>query len=146
MGKVTGKLLASSAAGAGGSIKVTGQKIKLKAATIDASGVTGGGVINIGGGFQGAGPLQQADKASVDSATTINVDATQTGNGGDVVVWSTLDTAFAGTISARGGAQYGNGGNAEVSGKAHLAYLYTCELLFVPGLFVVDVLCIQEGA
>ena len=133
--KVTGKLLANSANGAGGAIKMTGKAIKLKGATVEASGATSGGTINIGGGYQGKGLLQQADKVKIDAATMIRADATQTGRGGDVVVWSTLDTAFAGTISARGGAQYGDGGNAEVSGKAHLSYTGFADLSAPHGAF-----------
>src|SRR5439155_6713802 len=43
-----------------------------------------------------------------------------TGNGGRVVVWSDDVTRFYGSLSAQGGALGGNGGSAEVSGKASL--------------------------
>jgi hypothetical protein len=120
--RVTGRLIATSRHADGGNITVTGQHIKLKGATVDASGATGGGHINIGGGPQGSGPLQHAETVSIDAATTIKADATTAGNGGNVAVWSDLLTTFAGTISAKGGAISGNGGDAEVSGKASLAY------------------------
>jgi filamentous hemagglutinin family protein len=133
--KVSGKVLATSRRGTGGSIKVTGQSIKLASATLDASGAQGGGTINIGGGFQGAGPLPQADTVSIDAATTISADATQAGNGGTIIVWSNINTAFAGTIKARGGAQFGNGGNVEVSGKSLLAYTGFTDLSAAHGSF-----------
>jgi filamentous hemagglutinin family protein len=133
--RIRGRLDASSPDASGGKITVTGQTIKLKAATVDASGATGGGTINIGGGRQGSGPLMHADTVSIDAATTIKADATQSGNGGNVVVWSDLLTTFAGTISAKGGAVSGHGGEAEVSGKALLAYTGFTDLSAAQGGF-----------
>ena len=133
--KISGKIDASSKDTSGGSIKITGEKVKLKAATVDASGATGGGTINIGGSFQGEGPLQQAQKVKIDKGTSINADATQSGNGGDIVVWAILDTQFDGNISARGGPQSGNGGNAEVSGKSRLTYNGFANLSAAKGAF-----------
>ena len=51
----------------------------------------------------------------------IDVSAFKNGNGGNVVIKSTVDTQFYGTIFSRGGSQSGNGGNIEVSGS-HLTY------------------------
>jgi filamentous hemagglutinin family protein len=133
--KITGRVIATSPHDAGGSITVTGKDIKLKGAVVDASGATGGGNINIGGGRQGTGPLQHADTTTIDAATTIKADARQTGNGGNVVVWSDLGTKFAGTISAEGGNVSGNGGEAEVSGKAKLAYRGFTDLSAAHGSF-----------
>jgi len=120
--KITGRLIANSRHYAGGNITVTGKDIALKSATVDASGATGGGNINIGGGRQGSGSLQHADTTTIDATTTIKADATQSGNGGNVVVWSDLLTNFAGTVSAKGGALSGNGGEAEVSSHGVLGY------------------------
>ena len=119
---VTGKLDVSSATGKGGSVRVTGRQIKLSGATIDASGKTGGGTVRIGGDRQGTGTLPRAAKVTVDKTTIIRADATDKGNGGDVVIWSDSRTDFAGTITARGGANGGNGGEAEVSSKGVLGY------------------------
>jgi filamentous hemagglutinin family protein len=132
---ISGRLVATSRHGTGGTIAVTGQSISLEGATIDASGKTGGGTINIGGGRQGQGPLQQADTLSVDGQTTIRADASAAGNGGAVVLWSNQLTHFVGTISARGGAIAGNGGEAEVSGKAKLDYTGFTDLSAVNGSF-----------
>ena len=132
---VSGKLAANSKTGKGGDIAVTGKDIKLAGAQIDASGKTGGGNINIGGGRQGQGPLQRAETVTVDAATTIKADAKDIGNGGSVVIWSDALTTFAGKISAKGGAISGNGGEAEVSGKAKLSYTGFTDLSATNGAF-----------
>lgn len=119
---VSGKLDVSSASGKGGTVRVTGRQIKLSGATIDASGKTGGGTVRIGGDRHGAGTPPRAAKVAVDKTTIIRADATDRGNGGDVVIWSDSRTDFAGTIGARGGVNGGDGGEAEVSSKGVLGY------------------------
>ncbi len=119
--KISGRLDASSPHGTGGRINVTGNNIKLREATVDASGKTGGGSIAIDGGIRGSGPLQRAETTSIDSNTVIRADAVTSGNGGNVVVWSDQLTTFAGTISAQGGALGGDGGFVETSGKERLS-------------------------
>ncbi|MBB5048425.1 filamentous hemagglutinin family protein [Rhodopseudomonas rhenobacensis] len=133
--KISGRLDASSHRHNGGAIVVTGKDIKLKGASVDASGRTGGGSINIGGGRQGQGALQRAETVSIDAGSAINANAGTTGNGGNVTVWSDRLTSFAGTISAKGGAQSGHGGEAEVSGKAVLDYTGFTDLSAAQGAF-----------
>lgn len=100
----------------GGAINVTGSTVNIAdGAKIDASGTAGGGTVQIGGGLHGQGTLAHAQTVNVGNAT-INADATNKGNGGTVAVWSDGNTNFAGNISARGGAQGGNGGQVETSG------------------------------
>ncbi|GAC1045481.1 MBG domain-containing protein [Rhizobium sp. No.120] len=132
---VSGTLDAGNAAGKGGKVTVTGRSIKLASAKVNASGKTGGGTVNIGGNRQGKGPLQHAETLDVDAQTVINADAVTTGNGGDVVLWSDDLTNFAGTITAKGGAISGNGGEAEVSGKAKLSYTGLTDLTAAHGSF-----------
>ncbi|NVJ64782.1 MAG: filamentous hemagglutinin N-terminal domain-containing protein, partial [Flavobacteriaceae bacterium] len=123
--RVSGKVRATSSTGKGGKITVTGKSIALEGANVDASGATGGGRVLIGGRKYGADGLQTAKTTTVDAASTIRADATQSGNGGQVVVWSDDLTTFNGLITARGagtGAEAGTGGDAEVSGKAVLSY------------------------
>ncbi len=91
-------------------------------AVIDASGASGGGRVNIGGSYQGKGPVANARDTTVESGARINADATRLGDGGTVIVWSDNATVFGGTISAKGGLKGGDGGFAEVSGKQHLDY------------------------
>ena len=82
---------------------------------IDVSGANGGGQALIGGGAHGANSaIPDATNTTVQSGAVIDADATADGNGGQVVVWSNNLTDFEGSISARGGANGGNGGFAEV--------------------------------
>ena len=119
---ITGTVKAAGRRGSGGAVTVTGLEIALKGATVDASGATSGGTVKIGGDEHGAGPLPKANSVTIDPTSVITADATKSGNGGDVVVWSERTTAFAGLISAKGGPQGGNGGNVEVSSHGGLAY------------------------
>ncbi|WP_454654912.1 beta strand repeat-containing protein [Bosea beijingensis] len=118
----SGRQDASSSAGRGGKVTLTGQRLALVAASIDASGATGGGAVRIGGDYQGGGTLAHAATTTISPATTIRADATQAGNGGSVVVWSSAKTDFYGAISARGGQAGGNGGLVEVSSKGDLVF------------------------
>ena len=131
--KVTGKLAATSARRKGGTISVLGNSIELKGATLDVSGKTGGGLVKVGGDFQGGGTLQQASTVSMDAATTIRADATVQGAGGEVVLWSTGTTHFGGLITAMGGPDGGNGGRVEVSGHNTLDYAGTVNTLASKG-------------
>ncbi|WP_202352849.1 MBG domain-containing protein [Mesorhizobium sp. 113-1-2] len=127
--EISGTLDASAkAGGSGGKVTVAGRKVKLKAAKVDASGRDGGGSIKIGGDKQGSGTLQRAETTDVDANTTISADATGTGNGGTVIVWSDEQTNFAGKISARGGDSGGDGGFTEVSGKQRFDFTGSVDL------------------
>lgn len=107
----------------GGTIEVLGDKVALTDhALLDASGDAGGGKIKIGGNFQGKGPLANAQTTEVGQNVTIKADALNKGNGGDVIVWADGQTRYQGSISAQGGAQNGDGGNVEVSGKDRLDF------------------------
>jgi filamentous hemagglutinin family protein len=119
---VSGTLDASNQRGngKGGSVTVTGQTVELTGATVNASGRREGGSIRVGGDYQGSGDLARATTTSVDSKTTLNADATDSGNGGSVVVWSDHTTSFYGTASASGGVKGGDGGFIETSGKINL--------------------------
>ena len=101
----------------GGAVKVLGQSVVVQSpAVIDVSGDVGGGTILIGGNFHGAGPEQNASETTIGSGVNLLADAITSGNGGNVAVWSNNATRFYGNISARGGAQGGNGGYVETSG------------------------------
>ena len=101
----------------GGSITVTGHHVGLFGGHINASGDAGGGTVLIGGGYQGKNSaVQNASAAYMSADSTIAADAITHGNGGTVVLWSTDSTRASGRISARGGAQGGDGGLIETSG------------------------------
>jgi filamentous hemagglutinin family protein len=118
------------AAERGGSIDVFGQRVGLLAgATLDASGAQGGGQVRVGGDYQGANAqVPNADRTYVDAAAAIRADAVQQGDGGRVIVWSDEVTRMHGQISARGGAQGGHGGFAEISGKQRLEFAGLADL------------------
>ncbi|WP_179145322.1 MBG domain-containing protein [Rhizobium sp. RU36D] len=132
--KVSGKVRATAAAGKGGKVEVTGRQVALNGAEIDASGAAGGGKVKIGGDWQGASGTQRASTTSVDTTSIIRADATESGSGGTVVVWSDDLTRFSGLITARG-AGSGHGGDAEVSGKAALDYAGFSDLSAQNGRF-----------
>lgn len=119
----TAQIDASSATGQGGQVTVTGANITVDGAKIAADGATGGGLVQIGGGAQGLGKLAHAQTTQVSTDAVITADATQTGDGGHVVLWSDKATNFAGQISAQGGVQSGNGGMVETSSKVNLNIL-----------------------
>ncbi|MFA3916477.1 two-partner secretion domain-containing protein [Ruegeria hyattellae] len=108
----------------GGDITITGEAVTLAGATLDASGAGAGdgGLIRVGGDFEGKGDLQRALTIFVDAATRFNADGGESGSGGRIAVWSDVFTDFNGTISARGGDLAGDGGFVEVSGKDDMRY------------------------
>nr|WP_290225827.1 CHAT domain-containing protein [Trichocoleus desertorum] len=116
---VAGKLDVSGAVG--GTVRVLGDRIGVVGATLEASGMTQGGNILVGGNYQGKGPLPNASRTYISPGTVFNANANQSGDGGQVVVWADDTTGFSGKINARGAAT-GQGGSAEVSGKQTLLF------------------------
>ncbi|MFN6517039.1 MAG: CHAT domain-containing protein [Nostoc sp. CreGUA01] len=106
----------------GGTVTALGTKVGVIDANINASGTNGGGTVLIGGDYQGKGSLPNAQQTYVNSNSVINADSTLNGNGGRVIVWGDNATQYFGNISARGGANSGNGGFVEVSGKNFLTF------------------------
>ena len=120
--RVAGQLDASArdAGARGGEIRVTGERVELAGAQLDASGAAGGGEILVGGDLRGAGPLKNARRTFVDADSRLSADALESGDGGRVIVWSDEATGFLGQLSARGGEAGGDGGFAEISGALFL--------------------------
>jgi filamentous hemagglutinin family protein len=120
----------ASAGTKGGNIDVLGQRVGLLAGTtLEASGDTGGGQIRVGGDYQGKNAdLPNAARTYVDAQAGLRADAGVQGDGGRVIVWSDELTRMHGQISARGGAQGGNGGFAEASGKQYLEFTGRADL------------------
>jgi len=133
---VHGTASTASAHARGGDLLLQGQRILLgNTAVLDASGATGGGLLRVGGDFQGRNALvRHADMVTVLRGAELRADATTQGDGGTVIVWSDSATRFGGHASARGanngandGAnggenRSGNGGLVEVSAKGYLDY------------------------
>ncbi|MEM9246450.1 MAG: filamentous hemagglutinin N-terminal domain-containing protein, partial [Cyanobacteria bacterium P01_F01_bin.153] len=106
----------------GGRISVLGDRVGLVAAEVDASGAEQGGTVEIGGGFRGEGDVFNAQQTVVDRRSRINASAEMAGNGGQAIIWSDDTTRFAGTVAARGGATFGDGGLVEISGRQRLSF------------------------
>jgi filamentous hemagglutinin family protein len=120
--QVAGELDAS-AAGAGetgGRIQVTGDRVAILDARLDASGDAGGGEILVGGDAHGAGDVPTARRTYVSADAELVADAMRAGDGGKIVVWADQATGFYGAASARGGEQEGDGGFVEISGRRYL--------------------------
>ncbi|ECA3795432.1 hypothetical protein EKG95_27295, partial [Salmonella enterica subsp. enterica serovar Aqua] len=118
----SGTLLADSHTGQGGKITLEGQNIHLAGNSLtSATGKTGGGEVYVGGGWQGKDSrIRNASKVVMDKTATIDVSATDAGNGGTAVLWSDDYTNFRGTVLAKGGTQSGNGGRVETSSHKNL--------------------------
>ena len=113
----------------GGVVQLTGERVGLFDTTeVDVSGGQGGGEIAVGGGLMGKDPALRNSRLSlVAEGVRLRADATKQGDGGRVIVWSDGSTRYRGSISARGHGD-GDGGFAEVSGKAWLEFLGIAEL------------------
>ncbi|HSU06365.1 MAG TPA: filamentous hemagglutinin N-terminal domain-containing protein, partial [Acetobacteraceae bacterium] len=100
----------------GGSVQLLSDRnVGVTGGSINASGAQGGGSIRVGGGWQGGEGLQTAAATYVAPTANLTADAIGSGNGGSVVVWGDHVNNFYGSISARGGALGGNGGQVETS-------------------------------
>jgi filamentous hemagglutinin family protein len=119
-----GLLSARGETATGGTVELLGTRVGLvNAARVDVSGETVGGTVLVGGDYQGKNPaVQNADRSYVGADTAIIADARTNGDGGKVVVWADDATQMYGTISARGGANSGDGGLVETSGKQWLDF------------------------
>ena len=100
----------------GGQVRLLGDRVGLTdTGRIEVSSPTGGGTVNLGGDAQGAGTLPTARQTFVAPNASIAANATDVGDGGDVIIWADETTQFYGTAAAQGGAVSGDGGFVEVS-------------------------------
>jgi filamentous hemagglutinin family protein len=106
----------ATAGGVGGRVVVTGDKVALLDAELDASGDAGGGEILVGGAYRGGDGVRRASRTYVDAEAELRANALREGDGGRVIVWSDEKTGFYGSLAARGGERGGDGGFAEISG------------------------------
>ncbi|HSO47618.1 MAG TPA: filamentous hemagglutinin N-terminal domain-containing protein, partial [Rhizobiaceae bacterium] len=122
-----GEIRAADAAGKGGQIVMESPDIVLEAGSLlDVSAALGGGSMFIGGGYQGSGSSKageavdiaaNAQSVSVAAGAVLDASATQSGDAGEIVVWSDGTTSFAGSAIADGGK-----GFIEISGREHIVY------------------------
>ena len=117
--EVTGTIDATGTTG--GKVAILGEKVSVKGATIDASGTLGGGTILIGGDYQGNNvDVANAQQTFVNASGVLKADAIESGDGGKIIVWADRATWFYGQATVLGGANGGNGGFIETSGKGSL--------------------------
>jgi filamentous hemagglutinin family protein len=109
---------ATGANGQGGKVKLLGREVGLlDSARVDASGASGGGEVLVGGGQQGKdASVPNARAVYFGPAASIAADAIGSGDGGKIILWSDEATRAFGSLSARGGADAGDGGFIETSG------------------------------
>ncbi|MFE8585958.1 YDG domain-containing protein, partial [Sphingomonas sp. NCPPB 2930] len=135
----SGRYFADGIYGLGGRIDMTATDLRLLSATVSATGRGGGGLVRLGGAFQGGKTpdttqpyyqsflgrwgvlpdLAAAGHAFVNDGTLINV-ASSRGQGGTAVIWSDAQTTFLGAIDARGSGAKGSGGAVEISSAKDL--------------------------
>ena len=125
--EVGGTIGAGSGTGVGGTVTVLGERVDVfEGSLILADGETGGGEIRIGGGRRGEDPLlANAENVTIEDGVLFDASARRTGNGGEIIVFAENTLDFNGHAASRGGAEGGNGGFVEVSGK---------KALYLPGL------------
>ncbi|WP_041641252.1 beta strand repeat-containing protein [Magnetococcus marinus] len=118
-----GTLDVTSEQAKGGSITMTGETTTIASgARLNASGATGGGEIQVGGSWQNSNPdVAQSQQTVVEQGAELKANATDSGDGGTVVVWSDIHnvegkTRVHGVVEAKGGEQGGDGGQVETSG------------------------------
>jgi len=107
-----------------GSIAIFGEQIRIEdGARLDVSSLTGGGTISIGGKA-----LAPAEWTLISDQAIVRANAIDTGNGGEIFIWSEEGTISHGSLSAKGGMKSGNGGFIEVSGKKQLDFNWNADL------------------
>jgi hypothetical protein len=102
----------------GGTIQILGNSVYLLGnTTLNASGQQGGGLVRIGGDYQGRGNIPTADTPFIAPKVKIIADALQQGRAGQVFIWSNQKTEFRGTISAQSPNRQAEKGVIDVGGK-----------------------------
>ena len=105
----------------GGQVEMLGQNVGLRSGEVNADGGAKGGTVLVGGDYLGLNPDVPNAKATVITPDArISANATVSGDGGKVIVWSDEYTGFFGSITALGGPEGGNGGFIETSSKNNL--------------------------
>ena len=151
--EVSGQVLArgQEAGTKGGAVRVHAPSITVKSgAHIDASGKAGGGEVLVGGEYQGGSAqagkattdfyahtnhniVPRAKRVTMEQGSSIDVSATEQGDGGRAILWSDEETKFFGSILGKGGAQGGKGGFVETSGHETLRIGGTVDLTDMMG-------------
>ncbi|MDR5753768.1 MULTISPECIES: filamentous hemagglutinin N-terminal domain-containing protein [unclassified Caballeronia] len=118
--EIAGNVDATGVSGlSGGQIDATGYHVAVNdGARIDASGAQGGGRVRVGGGAAGKETdIHNADAVWMGPGAQVRADALASGDGGNVVIYGTHAARVYGMLTAKGGAQSGNGGLVETSAR-----------------------------
>ncbi|HSW15589.1 MAG TPA: hypothetical protein VLJ86_00065, partial [Ramlibacter sp.] len=125
---LSGRLDASSSGGVGGQVSATAATLTLAGAQLTADGAAGGGLVRVGGGWQGGdADLANATSTLLMPQTHLGANASVNGDGGTVVVWSQESTVAGASIAAQG-AGAGHGGKVEVSSHGALTFAATVDV------------------
>ena len=109
-------------------IAVVGDRVAVLDGRLNASSVNSGGLIRVGGNFQGVGTagegtIPNSEFTVVDEASRLRANGLGgVAEGGEVIIWSDGTTQFAGRATARAGNEGGDGGLIEISGRENLAF------------------------
>lgn len=122
---VEGVVTASSATQQGGKIVLSGgpQGTVKVAGKVEANGATGGGKIDARG-----------ESVIVADTGSLNADATDNGNGGDIYIIAEKKAVLAGSATAKGGTNGGNGGFVELSSDDEFGITGTVDTTAAQGL------------
>jgi len=124
----SGQYHAEGLSGQGGNIDLSAPATKLLSAQLNADGATAGGRIRLGGEFQGGKALStdelpNAQILAASSGTVISAKALSiNGSGGEVIIWSDLNTVVYADVSAQQGSQSVAAGLIEISSGEDLFY------------------------
>ncbi len=107
---------ANAEQGAGGVIKVLGERVGLvEQAMVIADGASAGGEVLVGGDYRGENAnIRNAAATYAGAESYISASATQDGEGGRVILWGDDQLSALGILNATG-AKYGSGGFIETS-------------------------------
>ena len=157
----SGRYDASSANGRGGRIDLLATDLRLLGAQINANGKSQGGLVRLGGAFQGGKTpdisqdyydsfvarwpdlpqIRNAGRSFINDSTHINVSSSD-GAGGTAIIWSDDRTTFLGSINASGR----SGGSVELSSAATLRYANLTGVTVQDGYLLLDPKNITIGA
>lgn len=102
----------------GGTVQILGKAIYLLGnAVINVSGQHAGGLVRVGGDYQGQGNTPTADTTFAGPNVQIRADVFKRGRAGQVFIWANQKTEFRGVISAQALSRQGEKGVVDVGGR-----------------------------